>query len=702
MTDLFVRTPPPVTIITKVAAPKGDTGAPGADGADGSDGASAYEIAGANGFTGTEAEWLDSLRGADGGDETAAEILAKIVTVDGSGSGLDADTLDGSHATAFDAAGSADAAVSAHAADSDPHTQYHTDARGDARYSQIGHTHAYDDLTGLPILGTAAAEDVSAFDVAGTAGAAVTAHESAIDPHPQYLTATEGAAAFDAAGAAASAVSSHAAVTAGVHGISAFGATLIDDADAATARATLGLGSSASTALSNLSSVAINTSLLPGVDDGAALGSTTKKWADLFLANGGVLDWNNGNVTLAHSPGLLTLSPGLEIKGNSATDLPTYSGELLTSAGWTVTSGWTESPDDTFDHTGGGGTTALTHSATITNGWKYQISWTVTGRTTGSFTITIGGESSGAQVATGTWGPTAGSTAAFTITPTTDFNGTISLTSLKRITAVSTPVFALNDSTGAVQFELRSGTALYNTFIGQGSGSYNTTGVYNTGVGYQALYNNTTGDYNAAQGYQALQKNTTGDYNAAQGYQALLYNTTGSYNAAQGIRALYNNTTGSSNAAQGYQALYANITGSYNIGIGYNAGRFQADGSTALTDPENSVYIGYGARGYSNADSNSIVIGYNAIGLGANTTVIGNSSTDTTVIFGSVGLGIASPDTALDVNGAITFRELSTTPNNPDNGSSVLWMEAATGDIKMKITSDGVTKTVTLVDFSAV
>lgn len=245
MTDLFVRTPPPVTIITKVAAPKGDTGAPGADGADGSDGASAYEIAGANGFTGTEAEWLDSLRGADGGDETAAEILAKIVTVDGSGSGLDADTLDGSHATAFDAAGSADAAVSAHAADSDPHTQYHTDARGDARYSQIGHTHAYDDLTGLPILGTAAAEDVSAFDGAGTAGAAVTAHESAIDPHPQYLTATEGAAAFDAAGAAASAVSSHAAVTAGVHGISAFGATLIDDSDAATARATLGLGSAA-------------------------------------------------------------------------------------------------------------------------------------------------------------------------------------------------------------------------------------------------------------------------------------------------------------------------------------------------------------------------------------------------------------------------------------------------------------------------
>ena len=44
------------------------------------------------------------------------------------------------------------------------------------------------------------------------------------------------------AGAIAAAVAGHAALTSGVHGISAFGATLIDDASASAARTTLGLG----------------------------------------------------------------------------------------------------------------------------------------------------------------------------------------------------------------------------------------------------------------------------------------------------------------------------------------------------------------------------------------------------------------------------------------------------------------------------
>ena len=39
--------------------------------------------------------------GADGSPDTAAQVLAKLVTVDGPGSGLNADKLDGNQASAF-------------------------------------------------------------------------------------------------------------------------------------------------------------------------------------------------------------------------------------------------------------------------------------------------------------------------------------------------------------------------------------------------------------------------------------------------------------------------------------------------------------------------------------------------------------------------------------------------------------------------
>lgn len=68
------------------------------------------------------------------------------------------------------------------------------------------------------------------------------------------------------------------------------------------------LDGKANTALSNLSSVAINTSLLPGSNDGAALGSGTLSFSDLFLASGGVINWNNGNAIITHSTNSLAVS----------------------------------------------------------------------------------------------------------------------------------------------------------------------------------------------------------------------------------------------------------------------------------------------------------------------------------------------------------------------------------------------------------
>jgi len=69
-------------------------------------------------------------------------------------------------------------------------------------------------------------------------------------------------------------------------------------------------GGGANTALSNLASVAINTALLPGTSDLIALGSATKMWSDLFLGDGAVINFNNGNAVVTHSVGILTVSTG--------------------------------------------------------------------------------------------------------------------------------------------------------------------------------------------------------------------------------------------------------------------------------------------------------------------------------------------------------------------------------------------------------
>lgn len=70
---------------------------------------------------------------------------------------------------------------------------------------------------------------------------------------------------------------------------------------------TTGGGSGANTALSNLASVAINTSLLPGVSDNIDLGSTTFQWRNLYLGEGQKIDWDNGDATLTQVGNNVTL-----------------------------------------------------------------------------------------------------------------------------------------------------------------------------------------------------------------------------------------------------------------------------------------------------------------------------------------------------------------------------------------------------------
>ena len=75
----------------------GQTGPQGPQGPSGSQGP-----AGPTGPTGaTGSQGPQGPAGADGSPDTAAQVLAKLVTVDGPGSGLNADKLDGNQASAF-------------------------------------------------------------------------------------------------------------------------------------------------------------------------------------------------------------------------------------------------------------------------------------------------------------------------------------------------------------------------------------------------------------------------------------------------------------------------------------------------------------------------------------------------------------------------------------------------------------------------
>jgi hypothetical protein len=103
---------------------------------------------------------------------------------------------------------------------------------------------------------------------------------------------------------------------------------------------------------------------------------------------------------------------------------------FLNSSGWVVdglgfwsgsfAAGWTHSALG-----GAGSTDPLTQTTAAVNATYYDISWTVTGRTNGSFTIAFGGNTISGLTATGTQRIKSSSTGNLVITPTSNFDGKI-------------------------------------------------------------------------------------------------------------------------------------------------------------------------------------------------------------------------------------------------------------------------------------
>jgi len=168
--------------------------------------------------------------------------------------------------------------------------------------------------------------------------------------------------------------------------------------------------------------------------------------------------------------------------------------------------------------------------------------------------------------------------------------------------------------------------------IGKGAANIST----NLAVGQGALTNAlTTGGSNVGVGGTSTMTSlTTGTFNMALGGNALANLTTGSENVAMGVSAVERVTTGISNTGVGAQAMRSPYAGSNNVGIGKSAGSSRT--GAEMFDTSNGVYIGALCLGAANAETNAIVIGQGAQGLGSNTTVIGKSTTTITKVFGAI------------------------------------------------------------------
>jgi len=347
--------------------------------------------------------------------------------------------------------------------------------------------------------------------------------------------------------------------------------------------------------------------------------------------------------------GKAAAAPEVAKDESSSSDQASLGSELLASSGWTST-GWTGSWTAGWAN-GASNTSVLSFPLTgLSTSAMYQVSTIVTGQSAGSVDVYLNGTelapagTIGIANQTYLYTPFPGTTSGVVSwTPTSNFNGTLIL-SVKEITPVpDSAALTAEDSTGAANAQIwgylavngnivvgtggrydyaplgpgSQNPGLYNVFMGQGAGLYNTLGSYNAAFGWDALLGNQVGFRNTALGNEALTYNTIGQNNTAAGQGALYQNVSGSNNTATGNDALQANSTGSQNTADGQNALYANTYGFANVAIGNSSQGGGSGGSFNTAVGQYSLYY----LNYSNVDapaSGNTAVGHFA-GLGVTT-----------------------------------------------------------------------------------
>lgn len=172
---------------------------------------------------------------------------------------------------------------------------------------------------------------------------------------------------------------------------------LAGNGTAISAATTTGSGSTVVLSTAPTFATSITTpSVLATANDSGALGASGTAFADLFLASGGVINFNAGNVTLTHTAGILTQNAG-EFRitsanvGTNADSVPTLS-STSTLTNKTLTSPTLTTPDigvATATSINGLTITSSTGTLTITNLKVFSVTNTLTLSGTDSTVMTF-------------------------------------------------------------------------------------------------------------------------------------------------------------------------------------------------------------------------------------------------------------------------------------------------------------------------
>jgi hypothetical protein len=159
------------------------------------------------------------------------------------------------------------------------------------------------------------------------------------------------------------------------------------------------------------------------------------------------------------------------------------------------------------------------------------------------------------------------------------------------------------------------------------------------------------GGGNIAIGAQALQFGLTSMNNVAIGDNAGANIQWGYENVLIGAFSMAQNSGGSNrfcygNVGIGPETMFRTI-GNENVAVGGFAGKYRGPASAIHTSATGGIYIGYRSRASANAQTNEIVIGRDAVGMGSNSAVIGATTQRFAQVF-----GLLSASTGLSTAGA--------------------------------------------------